>query len=217
MKSVIFLIDFDRTITFNDSTDEIMKIHNEALVEEYQAKFSLGKLRVRDYIKGLLESLKLTREEYRYDVSRNVIVDECFKEFLKLNYEVRIVSAGTYDNVLGVFAKNGISIPEERIYSNRLEFEGKDIRITFPHDNNESYEGICKKSVVMKYKKLYDKVVFIGDGHSDIPASSAADILFAKKGLSLEKYCIDNSIKYIPYSNFCDIIKAIDEGILDSF
>lgn len=214
MKDTIFLIDFDRTITFNDSTDEIMRIHNEAMVDEYQEKFMDGKLRVRDYIKGLLESLKLSQDEYKKDVSRNVIIDECFKDFLKLNYNIRIVSAGTYDNVLGVFEKNNINISEDKIYSNRLIFDGNNIKITFPYDNNEAYEGICKKSIVEKYKKNYEKVVFIGDGHSDIPASQAADVLFAKKGLSLEKHCKANDIKYIPYSNFCDIIKAIDEGLL---
>ena len=64
MKDLIFLVDFDRTITMNDSTDELMNQYNPQMVEEYQKSFRRGDLRVREYIKGLLESLKITKDEY---------------------------------------------------------------------------------------------------------------------------------------------------------
>ena len=35
----IFLIDFDCTITHNDTTDELMKIYNQDMLEDYQRKF----------------------------------------------------------------------------------------------------------------------------------------------------------------------------------
>ena len=54
MKDLIFLVDFDRTITMNDSTDELMNQYNPQMVEEYQKSFRRGDLRVREYIKGLL-------------------------------------------------------------------------------------------------------------------------------------------------------------------
>lgn len=213
MKDIIFLIDFDRTITLNDSTDELMRLHNEELMLDYQAKFRRKEIRVRDYIKGLLESLKLTEEEYKRDVSRNVKVDPYFKKFMDLGYEVRVVSAGAYENILPVFAKHEIKIPERDIYSNRVSFEGRSIEVTFPHDSNEAYEGICKRSIVEKYKKEYRKVVFIGDGYSDIPASREADVLFAKKGRSLEKYCVENNIEHIAYETFKDIIEYVKSNL----
>ncbi len=212
MKDLIFLIDFDRTITINDSTDELMKLHNEKLMLEYQDKFRRKEIRVRDYIKDLLESLKLTKKVYDEDVSKNVIVDRYFKDFLKLNYDVKVVSAGTYENILPVFKKNNINIEEKDIYSNKIDFEGDKITVSFPYDNNDSFEGICKKSILLKYKKLYKIVVFIGDGYSDIPASKEADILFAKEGRSLEKYCIKNNMSYISYRDFSDIIKVVKEN-----
>ncbi len=211
MKDLIFLIDFDRTITMNDSTDELMKIHNEELMLDYQNRFRRKEIRVRDYIKGLLESLRLTKEVYSEDVSKNVIVDKYFNDFLNLKYDVKVVSAGAYENILPVFEKNNIKIEEKDIYSNKIEFDGDKLTVTFPHDNNDSFEGICKKSILLKYKKLYKTVVFIGDGYSDIPASKEADILFAKEGRSLEKYCLKNNMVYTPYKDFSDIIKVVKE------
>lgn len=212
MKELVFLVDFDRTITINDSTDELIKLYNPDLVVEYQKLFKSGKLRVRDYIKGLLESLKLNEEEYKNSVSKNLIIDEGFKEFIKLGYEIRVVSAGTYENILPNFEKEGIDIPIEHIYSNKLTFNYDQITVNFPFDKDNSDEGICKKSILLKYKQKYKRVIFIGDGYSDIGAASKADFVFAKKGRYLEKYCKDNKIDVFVYENFYDIIEFIKKN-----
>ncbi len=48
-------------------------------------------------------------------------------------------------------------------------------------------------------------IVFIGDGISDLPAARHADVLFARKGLYLEKYCLEKKIAFIPFETFADI------------
>ena len=214
MKDLIFLVDFDRTITLNDSTDELMNQFNPQLVEEYQGKFRRGELRVREYIKGLLESLKLTKEDYEKAVSRNLQIDPDFKKFIELGYEMRIVSAGTYENILPNFQKEGIDIPLEHIYSNKLTFREDNIEISFPYDNEDSSdEGICKKTILLKYKQKYKKVFFIGDGYSDIGAASKADFVFAKRGRYLEKYCLEKGIDVFVYDTFHDIIEYVKKNV----
>lgn len=212
MKDLIFLVDFDRTITLNDSTDELMNQFNPQLVEEYQGKFRRGELRVREYIKGLLESLKLTKEDYEKAVSKNLQIDPDFKKFIELGYEMRVVSAGTYENILPNFQKEGIDIPLEHIYSNKLTFREDNIEISFPYDNEDSDEGICKKTILLKYKQKYKKVFFIGDGYSDIGAASKADFVFAKRGRYLEKYCLEKGIDVFVYDTFHDIIEYVKKN-----
>ena len=51
--------------------------------------------------------------------------------------------------------------------------------------------------------------MFIGDGVSDLPAANEADVLFARRGLHLEKHCIENKNPYIGYDSFVDIHKEI--------
>lgn len=213
MKDLIFLVDFDRTITLNDSTDELMNQFNPQLVEEYQAKFRRGELRVREYIKGLLESLKLTKKDYEKAVSKNLQIDPDFKKFIELGYEMRVVSAGTYENILPNFQKEGIDIPLEHIYSNKLTFREDNIEISFPYDNEDSDEGICKKTILLKYKQKYKKVFFIGDGYSDIGAASKADFVFAKRGRYLEKYCLEKGIDVFVYDTFHDIIEYVKKNV----
>lgn len=52
-------------------------------------------------------------------------------------------------------------------------------------------------------------IVFIGDGVSDLPAAREADVLFARRGLRLEEYCVEHRIPYFPFDTFADIQKEI--------
>ena len=52
-------------------------------------------------------------------------------------------------------------------------------------------------------------IVFIGDGVSDLPAARQADLLFARRGLRLEEYCIEHKIAYLPFDTFADIQKEV--------
>lgn len=52
-------------------------------------------------------------------------------------------------------------------------------------------------------------IVFIGDGVSDLPAAREADVLFARRGLRLEEYCIENKLSYIPFDTFADIQREV--------
>lgn len=205
MKKRIFLVDFDRTITDRDTTDALLQRYNPSLLAESRKLFRKGELDVKGYLKVLLESISLTEEEYKREISVGIEVDSFFEHFYKNIDDVRIVSAGTYHNVLANLEKEGIKFPEKHIYSNELKFDGNQMKVEFPDE--DSFEGICKGSVVEKYKKEYEEVVFIGDGSSDYYGASKAHKVFAKRGLKLEEYCLENKIEYTPYGNFGDIIK----------
>ena len=82
----IFLIDFDKTISFKDSTDTLMEAHNYDLLMDYQRLFRAKKLRVREYLKGLLESLNMDEATYMDEVSKNLPLDPHFKEFVSYNF-----------------------------------------------------------------------------------------------------------------------------------
>jgi len=52
-------------------------------------------------------------------------------------------------------------------------------------------------------------IVFIGDGVSDLPAAREADVLFARRGLRLEEYCLEHKIKHIAFDTFAEIQKEV--------
>ena len=213
MKKRIFLIDFDKTITNKDSTDELLRIYNEKELLDTQKEFRNKKINIKEYLSKLLGLLEISENEFKRDIVRNIEIDKYFLEFLDFlnskNYDYRIVSAATYESIEAIFNYNKIFIDKNRIYSNNLNFSNNKIKVEFPYDKNCGFCGICKKSILEEYKKIGYKIIYIGDGSSDICVAKYADILFAKSGYKLEKYCIENNIKHYKYKNFKDIIYEI--------
>ncbi|ADO82378.1 HAD-IB family phosphatase [Ilyobacter polytropus] len=205
MKKRIFLVDFDKTISDRDTTDAILERHNPDLLASTRKLFRKGEIDIKKYLQILVESLSMTEKEFEKEISVGIKIDSFFKDFFQKDHEIRIVSAGTYHNVISNLKKAGIKFPEEHIYSNILKFQGKKIKVEFP--DADSFEGICKRRVVEKYKEEYKEVVFIGDGSSDYYGASKAHRVFAKKGLRLEEYCLANNIEYTSFESFEEIIK----------
>lgn len=58
-------------------------------------------------------------------------------------------------------------------------------------------------------------IVFIGDGVSDLPAARQADVLFARRGLRLEEYCVENNIPYLPFDTFAGIQAELEHIIAE--
>jgi len=207
-KDRIFLIDFDNTLTNKDTTDTIMIKYNKTLLDNYQNRIRKGEINVKEYLSGLLESLTISKEDFYKSIGDNVDIDNNFINFKNQIEDFRIVSAGTYENIFAVLEKNKINIDKKMIYANELLFlNNNKIKIEYPFDVDDCFEGVCKKSIVKKYKELYKEVVFIGDGLSDISVCGVADIIFARRDHSLEKYCEKNNISHIKYDDFDDIIK----------
>lgn len=214
----MFLIDFDKTITNKDSTDELVRIYNEEEVLKNQKSFQNKEINIREYLTKMLGSLELTEKEFKRDIVKNIKVDVYFVDFLSFlelkEYEYRIVSAATCENINAILEYNNIFVDKNKIYSNNLIFEDNRLKVEFPYEKNCGFCGICKKSILEKYKDMEYKIIYIGDGSSDICAGEHADILFAKKGYGLEKYCIDENIKYYGYESFRDIMDELKDDIV---
>lgn len=58
-------------------------------------------------------------------------------------------------------------------------------------------------------------VIFIGDGVSDLAAAREADVLFARRGLRLEEFCIEHKIPHIPFDSFRDIQGEIEKIVFE--
>ena len=73
------------------------------------------------------------------------------------------------------------------------------------HDKEKSITDYRASARLESEDGTIPLIIFIGDGVSDLPAARQADVLFARKGLRLEQYCIENKIAHIPFDSFADI------------
>ncbi|KAF2112931.1 2,3-diketo-5-methylthio-1-phosphopentane phosphatase [Lophiotrema nucula] len=77
------------------------------------------------------------------------------------------------------------------------------------HDKAKSINDFKDSARLESEDGTIPMIVFIGDGVSDLPAAREADVLFARRGLRLEEYCIENKLPYIPFDTFADIQKEV--------
>lgn len=204
--STKILCDFDGTITTFDT--------NTVLFDTFGDKNYINKLR-RQYYSGQIDlktlaihefnHLKITEETYLNYIKNDVVLQRGFKTFYenlkKANIPIAVVSGGFINGIEAFFNENGIEgIP---IYANRLIFNGDEIKVKFYGEENIKENTDSKVQLYRKFKKEYDKVIFIGDGHTDVHVAKEADCLFAKD--YLEEYCIENDIEYLKWEDFYDI------------
>ena len=107
-----------------------------------------------------------------------------------------------------------INLEKFDIIANKIiENENNTITLTFANEPCEHGCANCKTNHVINAKSNKNSfVVYIGDGISDCTAAPYADIVFAKRGKDLEKYCLKNGIDYLPFNNFNEILDWFKEN-----
>lgn len=207
-KKRIFLIDFDRTISNEDSTDVLLETHNPEFKKDLRKRYKAGKVTIRQFIKEGLSSLNITKDEYIKTLQEKVTIDESFKNFVQSGLEFRIVSAGSRLNVQGSLLGYGIDLPDEKIISNDLKFDGNEITVENLFLDKEKIYGVDKKEAVEKFKKQGYEVIYVGDGPSDYRAMEVADFVLVRKGTRAVKFCSENGINFREFESFSEILKT---------
>ena len=209
-EKIIFLIDFDITISKRDSTDALLETHNPEYRKKLREQYKNGYVTMREFVISGLQSLNITKDEYIKTLQDKVDIDESFIDFIKSWADFRIVSAGTKLNIQGTLWKYGIKLNDDKIISNNISFDGNRIKITNPFLDKEMYYGVDKKKAVENFQRQGYKVIFVGDGPSDYRAVEVADFSFIRKNTRAVNFCKDN-IKFMEFESFHEILKWVLE------
>ena len=206
-EKIIFLIDFDITISKRDPTDALLETHNPEYRKKLREQYKNGYVTMREFVISGLQSLNITKEEYIKTLQDKVDIDESFIDFIKSGADFRIVSAGTKLNIQGTLWKYGIKLNDDKIISNDISFDGNRIKITNPFLDKEMYYGVDKKEAVENFQRQGYKVIFVGDGPSDYRAVEVADFSFIRKNTRAVNFCLEKKIDFLEFDNFNEILK----------
>jgi hypothetical protein len=209
-------IDFDNTISCGDVLDSVIEtfaVGNRA--QELEREWASGKIGAKECLDGQLRSIKATPKALT-DHLATVTIDSGFSKILELTTEHKIETAILSDNfdliLSPILERLGLShVP---CYSNHLERNGDYFTPSFPYWNKDCPScAHCKKTHFIPRNKDKRKVVYIGDGRSDICPSLNSDIVFAKD--SLLSYLINTGVSCLPYHDLGQVAKLITTLIHD--
>lgn len=219
------VLDFDGTI-FMEDTGHILfdnfgcGVERKAQLDE---QISSGDRSFRDVSNEMWGSLNVPFEDGFQVMKEHLHVDpdfEQFHEFCRNNdIPFHIISAGlkpVLRRVLDHFIGTEASAYTE-IIANEAEIksDGSEWKPVWRHDTELGHDKKQSINEAREDAELHcdngtvPLIVFIGDGVSDLPAAREADVLFARRDLKLEQYCIENHLPYIPYDTFADIQREV--------
>jgi len=220
-KDIAIICDFDGTISVEDVNRAVSMHFGGEKTIPIMKRYRNSEIGLRESLKTQYEVMKLKEKDFQEFVINNMKIDNTFFDFydfiISSGMELAIVSGGFINYIEILFNQCGKNLKDMgiKVFSNRLVVEDGVLKTEYGSvpQCNKSFGpcGICKFKYVSDYKKDY-RVIYIGDGHTDRCAAESADLVFAKD--SLIKYCEDNGIEYIGYTNFKDIKEYIMKNIL---
>ncbi|CAG8952574.1 hypothetical protein HYFRA_00009680 [Hymenoscyphus fraxineus] len=235
-RKIICFSDFDGTIFMQDTGHILFDAHGcgSARREKLEAQLSSGERSFRDVSEEMWGSLNVPFEDGFEVMKEKLEIDPDFQTFHKFCVDegipFNVISAGLKPILRAVLDE---FLGEEE--SQHIEIVANDAEINpdgstwTPIWRHDTPLGHDKALSITEYREqaaaslkhdpsqnhtlqpveTIPLIVFIGDGVSDLPAAREADVLFARRGLRLEEYCIENKIKYIPFDTFADIEREV--------
>ncbi|KAI1396966.1 HAD-like domain-containing protein [Hypoxylon fuscum] len=224
-RKIICFSDFDGTIFMQDTGHVLFDNHGcgSKRREVLDEQIKTGERSFREVSEEMWGSLNVPFEDGFQVMEKTLEIDPDFQSFHKYcianDIPFNVISAGlkpilrrVLDTFLGEEASSHIQIVANEA---QISADGSEWKPIWRHDTELGHDKALSVQEARKDAELtcddgtIPLIVFIGDGVSDLPAAREADVLFARRGLRLEEYCVEHKITYIPFDTFADIQKEI--------
>lgn len=180
--------DFDNTLTEGDVLDELIATYSpNDMWRDWERAWAEGELSARECLRLQVENMRVSREQLYAHVAR-VRIDPAFADIVAWARQRRVPVSIVSDSFLPLIRHvlQSHDIDDVPIYANDLAFAGGDrLMPSFPF-----HDAAFPRSANAKARHLRAshgrRIVFAGDGHSDLDAALAADVVFAKSTLARE-------------------------------
>ncbi|KAL4933813.1 putative 2,3-diketo-5-methylthio-1-phosphopentane phosphatase [Aspergillus undulatus] len=223
-RKIVCFSDFDGTIFMQDTGHVLFD--NLGCGEERRRmldeQIKSGERSFREVSEEMWGSLRVPFEDGFEVMKKELDIDPGFKGFhqfcLANDIDFHVISAGlkpilrkVLDDSLGKAEASSIDIVANDA---RIETDGSEWKPVWRHDTELGHDKALSvkegRAITAEEEGEIPLIVFIGDGVSDLPAAREADVLFARKGLRLEEYCIENNVNYIPFDSFFDVRREME-------
>jgi 2,3-diketo-5-methylthio-1-phosphopentane phosphatase len=212
-------IDFDGTIFMQDTGHILFDNHGcgPTRREILDEQIKTGERSFREVSEEMWGSLNVPFEDGFEVMEKTLDIDPDFQAFHKFcinnNIPFNVISAGLKPilrKVLDTFLGEEESAHIEIVANDaNITKDGKTWEPIWRHDTELGHDKALSITEYRDSAKLESEdgtiplIVLIGDGVSDLPAAREADVLFARRGLRLEEYCVEHKIR--EYSYYCTI------------
>lgn len=202
--------DFDGTICFPDSCEHLLDKYGNPAWKEYDAQVWRGELSERAAWEKQIATLNCTWEEARTEIGKGIAIRNGFREFLdycrKQQLPFIVLSSGLQqiiDELLVKFGFSGLTV-----YANRAEINGRQWQLVpYPVEPLSDRCSHCKCVHLLRFKAQQRRIIYIGDGMTDVCPAHHADVVFATGQLAAHRRALD--LPTVPFDSFTEIVSYL--------
>lgn len=212
ISNITIVCDFDGTIIYTDSVDELLahySIDNNWTI--YEKLWTDGNIDECTCLKNQMNSVRINQIDFHLFLLKLNLRSGFaqFINFCKINFIPAIIVSDGFEAIITEILKlNNLKIP---LIANDIKFISENKIFFDPQkrltNNNGKLIYAHKDDIVKKIKEASKRLIYIGDGISDIKAIMHADIVFARS--SLKKHCKQNNISFFDFKSFYDVIESL--------
>jgi len=203
--------DFDNTVAVDDISFMILDVFGDKNWRDVLGEYREGRITVGAFNRRAFSTVKADEPTLlNYVLTSNVVLRPGFKDLVnycaKKGYEFVIVSNGLDFYIKAVL--KSISVNNVKVFAAQTLFklEGLDVRYIGP-DGSHLDAGF-KDAYVNLFKRQGYRVVYIGDGASDVSPASQAHHIFARD--ELLRRCQEKGWDCIPFEDFGDVVEGME-------
>ena len=202
--------DFDGTVTIEDASFTILDAYVpdkwRPLFEEYQQ----GKMTVGEFNSTVFAMVRADKEILLQLVREKVSVREGFAEFITYcrlkNYRFAIVSNGLDFYIKDILERTGFN--EAEVHASNTVFSENGLIVRHKGPDGNYLDEDVKAAFTDYYLNRGYKVVYLGDGRSDVLPASKSHFVFATG--SLIEYCNSEKLSCTQFTDFNHVIKVME-------
>ena len=214
--------DFDGTISVTDTGIAIIDALGLDEAWEVEHEWRAGRIDSMECLRRQFAMVHLSPKDL-YALLDTFPLHEDFRDFLEFvrsrGAHLVVVSDGLDFYVDYPLGRIGYATCEgERVlerqydciprFANHATVDESGVRIEFPHRSPICSQcGNCKLTHLFRLRREFARVIYLGDGFSDMCPARYADVLFAKDHLA--EAARRDGLRYHPFESFADVIQVL--------
>ena len=199
------MIDFDGTISVRDVGLHLLERLGDPRWRDLEARYEAGEIGSRDCLARQWSCLPPDEQLLR-EVAAEVPLDpgagSLIGRLRRAGAEVSIVSDG-----FGFYVEEPAGRWRVPVLTNQVDFDRHCMVFPTPRPLCDHGCGTCKQVPIEEAAERGKTVVLVGDGASDRPAATVADLVFARAGLA--DWCETKGIACIRFERLADVSRAL--------
>lgn len=202
--------DFDGTITEKDIFILLLDAFadgnwRQLLTEHKEGKITLGRFNTEAFamVKTDRQTLiDLVRRKAKVRAGFRELVDYCHRK----DFKFVIVSNGLdfyIDTIL-----RSLGVKDIEVFAAKTRFSPTSIKVKYVGPDGSQLQNAFKESYVRLFLKKGYRVIYVGNGLSDIAPARLAHRIFARDALL--NSCKEANLNHTPFNDFNDVVRGLE-------